>query len=338
MENLNARSLYQALSADRCAFGYSGSFQDDHTVRLIELGEALIADQNAGPSTSSRLGYMMVEAYQNIIRHREEGTAEIFQGKARSLFLLKCQEGSQQVVTINPVMVRQGRKLDGLLSDIQKKDGPELKQLFLSALQHAAGKDSRGAGLGLIEMARRSGNGPAWSLHPIDDGMELFALGIRLGAAVGKEGILTEAMEIHGMVGRGKIRLFHSGPRPPAVRAAIQKLILAEYPSEKDKIEKGRVIDSALELMPTQSHGRPGSGLIILSQEKDRLKFVVGTLMSATDAAMKDALAPSTKQATPSAQAPLSALAETLQRAADVVSFISQPMDEGHLGLLRVEL
>lgn len=171
-----AYHLYQTLGGAPCLFGYAGSFPDEHTARLIELGAAVLDQQNASVSERGRLGYVMVEAYQNVVRHRARLNPELEFGKARSHFMLHCGTAGQTVGTLNPVATDNAKDLQEVLGFLKGRTAAELKGLFRDGIQRTHEPGRRGAGLGLIEMMRRSGATPTWGRNDCLDGHTLFAL------------------------------------------------------------------------------------------------------------------------------------------------------------------
>ncbi len=158
MDPGTAHSLFQALRGDRSTFVYSGEFRDEHTARLIALGEASMDGANARSSSKGRLAFVMVEAYQNIIRHKAPLPPQLEQAQGRSMFILRCGDNGQHVVAMNAVVKSEVPALRATLDSLKGLSAEELKSLFLAGLQKPENSARRGAGLGLIEMARRSGS------------------------------------------------------------------------------------------------------------------------------------------------------------------------------------
>ncbi len=225
MELRIAHSLYQALRDDRSVFAYSGAFHDEHTGRLITLGEASAGGEGRG-ATRGRLAFIMVEAYQNILRHRAALPPQVERGEGRSLFLLRCgSEGQQVVVAVNPVKKSDVTGLRTALHKLHGMDPSQLKNLFLSGLQQPSDKPRRGAGLGLIEMARRSGSDLGYTLRGLGPDHELFILAVRLGSEQAYDGVLTEAAVLHGTVVQQDLLLLHIGERPVPVQEAVLRML-----------------------------------------------------------------------------------------------------------------
>lgn len=204
----SARSFIKALRGDRCIFGYSGCFPDEHSPRLIELGEAVHNGATGAVTLKARLGYVMVEAYQNIVRHGV-GTFSPWD-VGRSMFLLRCHAEGEQVFACNLVTRSQAEKLDTDLADLQGRDNAELKELYLEGIQRISKPGTRGAGLGLIEMVRRTGGGATWAFRPVDEGHDLFAISLELGTTDGADGLCLKG-PLHQLVVEHRIHLFHVG-------------------------------------------------------------------------------------------------------------------------------
>lgn len=179
MEVSHAFSLYQALSGGTFALLVGDPFRDAQTARLIELAEAVAERQGLTKATKARLAFVLVEAFQNIIRHRP-----VHEGPdGRSTFLFRTTAAGQQVVTSNPVADGDLPALRAALNSVLGQSADALKALFLRGLQANAGTAKGGAGLGLIEMARRSGRDLGHALEPLEAGVHRFMLQVLMGDA-----------------------------------------------------------------------------------------------------------------------------------------------------------
>ncbi len=174
-------ALYDALSGYRLTFLYSGLFHDDHTARLITLGDEFLELEGADKGVRGKFTFVMVEAYQNIIRHRAPLSRDLEQGRGRSMFLIRSNVGMHEVTAINPVTRPDAIKLTHALAGMQDMDPGQMKQAYLQGLQDEKRTERGGAGLGLIEMSRRSGHPLRMGLRELDADHMLFALRIMIG-------------------------------------------------------------------------------------------------------------------------------------------------------------
>lgn len=219
-----AHALYSALRSDGQAFGYSGTFEDDITALLVDLGDSLLGAQD--PASRSRLNFAMVEAYQNIVRHRIVGAGGV--PGARSLFLVRHGAKGQQVVAMNPLRNEQAAGLGKRIEGLAALGRAELKELFLDILKRTQDPGQRGAGLGLVEMTRRSGNPLRHGFLPLPQDLMLFVLLVSLGEVPPDPLHFRTAQEVHALVVRHDLRFFHVGARAPGDMYAMQRLVSAE--------------------------------------------------------------------------------------------------------------
>src|SRR5690606_17012034 len=185
MDLATVHTLYETLADSRWGFLYSGAFHDEHSARLIDLAEDATKDpENDNGSFSKKLGFVLVEAYQNVIRHRSELKGGLHDGKGRSLFMVLSDGKNFDVATMNPMATEESRELRTLLERIGGTDLKQLKEMFLRGLQGNNPSQKGGAGLGLIEMARRANDGLQFQLRPIDPAVTMFTMQLRIGGSV----------------------------------------------------------------------------------------------------------------------------------------------------------
>ena len=215
--------LLRAFAGDRFVFGYSACFGDELTARLLDLSDAVLEHIGEAKSNRRKVAFLLVEAYQNIIRHRADLPAHIDRGEGRSFFCFRANPAGQDLVAINGVRKRAVEDIVRQLDAVRGLDHAELKNISMRMLQ--APSESRGAGVGFIEMTRRSGNDLGHMLRGLGPVHDLFALGVRSGETYPYEKILREAAALHGNVVMSDILLYHAGHQPPAVVDTIADMV-----------------------------------------------------------------------------------------------------------------
>jgi hypothetical protein len=197
MELAKAHALVHRLHSRGWFVLYSGSFLDEHAPGLIAMAEGLSGAIGRTRAQAHRLSFVLVEAYQNIIRHR----AQVGGAGSRSLILLQVGPEADLVMSLDPVANEEAQRLDTALHDIARSDSDQLKVRFLARLRDGARTLRGGAGLGLIEMARRSGGGLLHAWLPLDEEHRLLLLQILFAGqhdlAYGRE----EAQALQALIG-----------------------------------------------------------------------------------------------------------------------------------------
>lgn len=287
MDVRTAHSLHQALRGDRLVFAYSGGFHDDHAGRLITLGENVAACHETPGDVRGRLAFIMVEVYQNILRHRATVPLALEQGAGRSLFALRCGGAGRVVAAVNPVSRDRSPGLSAALDRLKDMPPERLKGLLIEGLEKEQTQHRRGAGLGLIEMARRSGGKLFHGIGGLSDMHDLFTMVVCLGQTPPQAEVMIAMDELHGTMVRGKVSLLLAGEFPMGARDAVRAML---EDGADGSSERGRAFQDALVLLDSvpvsgSSAGKEGTRYLCLGTRSDgRDRLIMGRSMNASAA------------------------------------------------------
>lgn len=233
-------SVFQALRQDAHTFLFSARFHDEHTARLIALGESIFT---TGPGQSKgRIAFLMVEAFQNVIRHRAPMPPALEAAQGRSMFMLRWLPSGPEVITANPVAKEHVPVLEENIARLKGADAAALKRMFLNTLSQEHDGNRRGAGLGLIEMARRSGSDPGHSVRGLGPDRSLFVLTIRVGNARQHDASLADAAVFHGVTVQNDLMLLYCGTTVPSIDSALLQMLENDVVADQ---ERGRALGRA---------------------------------------------------------------------------------------------
>ncbi len=283
MDPATAHSLFQALRGDRSAFVYSGEFRDEHTARLIALGEVSLDGVNVRSYSKGRLAFVMVEAYQNIIRHKALLPPQLEHGQGRSLFILRCNDQGQHVVAMNAVVKSELPALRSTIDSLKGLSAEQLKSLFLAGLQKPESTARRGAGLGLIEMTRRSGSDLGYMHRGLGADHELVILAVRLGDLQPYDGILSMGAVLHGVVVQHKVLLMHTGETSTGVEESLLRIFEEDTGTGSVRgAQRGRAFLAGSGLL--HAAGAHGRWICAMSMMDGHDSLLMGRLLSSEKA------------------------------------------------------
>ncbi len=181
-----AFNLISRIENQDFEYVYRGFFSHNISKKILSLADVNI-QRSLGISTlQKRIYYIMVEGLQNITMHQEE--ADEYLEKYPGIFAIQKQENFYYVTTGNLVLNDKIPNLKARIDQINSLDKDELKQLHKEVLRTGAISDKGGAGLGLIEMARKSGNKLVASFELVNDKYSYFYLQTRVPIEKGLEG------------------------------------------------------------------------------------------------------------------------------------------------------
>ncbi|MEZ4739868.1 MAG: SiaB family protein kinase [Flavobacteriales bacterium] len=277
MDLSTVHALYDALAGDRFTFLYSGLFHDEHTARLIALGEEYLdQEERADKSLRGKLVFVMVEAYQNIIRHRAALSPELAQGAGRSMFVLRSGATQHRITAINPVSAADAERLKAALADMNGLDMEQMKQVFLNGLKNEQRSERGGAGLGLIEMARRSGHPLRHGFEALDGANRLFALQVLIGRSASWVGGVEEAFDLHKVVAQEGIAVLCKGHLSTGEQEVVLRIIERDLDDDSQRSDpRMRAFLAATELLGNLQAVGDGP-MVLIGRTGDRFTLVVG--------------------------------------------------------------
>jgi len=149
--------FFEKVKDDNLCLLYNGLISDDITNKLIELSEYNINNIEGLSKMRKKASFLMAECFQNIIRHGEMVT-DLEKHTNNSFFLTRNWNDIYCIASGNLIMKKNIATIESQLKVVNSLSKDELKDLYLQVLEHNEISGKGGAGLGLIEMARKSGH------------------------------------------------------------------------------------------------------------------------------------------------------------------------------------
>ena len=160
---------------------YLGDFSDDITTMLIDLSETFLAkDQNLS-RLSKKASMLVAESFQNVVRHKIVEHEIICKNKnIKDFYQISVTNERVVISSANVVAKKYTDSLNRKIEHINSLDNNQLKQLKQETLQFGSINEKGGAGLGLIEMVRKSGLPLKKQFIPFQNEYNLLLLGLEI--------------------------------------------------------------------------------------------------------------------------------------------------------------
>ena len=145
---------------------------------IEEIGNALrnyLNSQQATPTDAMDVFAAYIVMTQNI-RHYAMRLGYDEETASATVAVAKDAQGHYLVSAGNLVEYSDGEALLRTIESLAKLDKQELKQAYKKQLRMPRGNESSGAGLGLLDIARKSSEPMRASLEPLPDGRGFFSL------------------------------------------------------------------------------------------------------------------------------------------------------------------
>lgn len=147
--------LHRTMMSQKLILVYQGDFTQETTKSILTMAERSLEASQEDQAIRRKVFNVMVESLQNIVKHNE-GFEEPGRTHA-AIFLVGREAGRYTIMSGNPVHKKRVSGLKGTLDRINGLDKEGLKDLHKEIIRKTTLSDKGGAGLGFVDMARKSG-------------------------------------------------------------------------------------------------------------------------------------------------------------------------------------
>lgn len=158
---------------------YKGEMNHQIMRAFAFMANRKISEMSIPTATRKRVFHIMIECLQNITKHSDdydEREKQIGNG----LFVVGKDRESFYVITGNLVRNDKMMILEDRIIKLNNATPPQLKKMFLQQMIDGELNEKGGAGLGLIDIARKSKRKLYYHLVPYDSNRHFFILSITI--------------------------------------------------------------------------------------------------------------------------------------------------------------
>ena len=154
-EHFSCYNLFSKNLESTMLFAYRGAYQESLTEEILGISENTIAGYEQLPKVNRKVSFLLVECLQNVLKHSDQTSPE--ERNVEPLFSFRSIRDSFYINSVNRIKEDERESLEAALSKLNSLDRNELKSLYTELLQNNELSHKGGAGLGLIQIARKSG-------------------------------------------------------------------------------------------------------------------------------------------------------------------------------------
>lgn len=175
-------SLYQTMEQEKVILSFNGVVTSDFLTAVLDIMENKMNDLDESPKTKKKVYYVLVECLQNLYHHieDEEGMKSNSKVSKAALVMIVKDEGGFLIQTGNYIDKKNVQKLDQRLKKINSLDKDDLRDYYREVLGNGSVSNKGTAGLGMIDIARKSGNKLEYQFLDIDEEFSFFSLNVKI--------------------------------------------------------------------------------------------------------------------------------------------------------------
>jgi len=170
-----AYQLYHTMQANEINLVYEGVVTQEITRTFTALTEKNMVKAEESNQVQRKVFNVMVECLQNISKHAD-AISDDENEERRGIVLVSHGEDSYNVITGNVVKREKKEGLEKSLEHINSLDKEGLSALYKQQIKEGHISEKGGAGLGFIDIAKKSGNKIDYQFKDLTDDLCFFIL------------------------------------------------------------------------------------------------------------------------------------------------------------------
>lgn len=171
---LNVHQIFCNYAGVKLLFAYRGAMNDNITDAILGISEYTLDEHTTMAQSNRKVSFLLVECFQNILRHRQQDGLSCELHDRGSMFSFRLFDDAFYINSINRIAPEDRERLQEIVERVNRLDKKELKALYLEQLQNTDISNRGGAGLGLIELARKSGRPIGYCFEEVSPGVVYF--------------------------------------------------------------------------------------------------------------------------------------------------------------------
>lgn len=160
---------------------YRGRINGDLITSLLQFAEAKFSELQTAPTIRKKVLNILIESLQNIFHHGRNPIGDPNCPDDSSLLMITHEPDGYLIITGNHLTAGKAQALKLRLDRINAMSKEELSENYRHILTHKEKTpETAGAGIGIIDIARRSGRKIEYSLRAVDSDYYFFCMQIKI--------------------------------------------------------------------------------------------------------------------------------------------------------------
>ena len=159
---------------------YKGNIDSDVINHVLDTVEGKMVEANEQAKLRKKVYNVLVESLQNLYHHVDP-VPEDFEDQSSErygLLIVRKIDDGYKIITGNFVNTEHIEKLEEKIKRINRSSHEEIKELYKFILNHQKISQKGGGGLGLVDIARKTGNPLDYSFQKYNDKHSFFYMNI----------------------------------------------------------------------------------------------------------------------------------------------------------------
>ncbi|GAB4138735.1 MAG: SiaB family protein kinase [Bacteroidia bacterium] len=178
--------FYDKMERNNIMLSFKGDITSELLTSILQIMESKLDNMQEEPKIKKKVYNVLVECLQNLYHHMDEiprslnGSSVENENIRSAIFMIGKIDNQYNIITGNYILTRNVNGLKNRLDEINKLSKEELKEYYKTVLNNGEMSEKGGGGLGMIDIARKTGQKLNYHFMPIDDTYSFFSLNIKI--------------------------------------------------------------------------------------------------------------------------------------------------------------
>ncbi|HBC80056.1 MAG TPA: hypothetical protein DEO60_05575 [Bacteroidales bacterium] len=178
--SFNVESYFSDISSGNPIHFYKGNIDSDLINKVLDTVEGKLIKGNEHSKLRKKVYNVLVESLQNLYHHVDKVPDDFEDQTSDKFGILEVikEENGYRIITGNFVQADNVEKLEEKIKRINRSSHEEITELYKFILNHQRISSKGGGGLGLVDIARKTGNRLEYQFKKYNEESSFFYLNI----------------------------------------------------------------------------------------------------------------------------------------------------------------
>ncbi|MBS1647758.1 MAG: SiaB family protein kinase [Bacteroidetes bacterium] len=179
--SLDLFDFYDKMERNNILLSFKGDITSDLLTSVLQIMESKMDNLQEDNKTKKKVYNVLVECLQNLYHHMDDAPPAAEGEPSRSaIFMIGRLSNAYNVITGNYILNENISGLKQRLDEVNALDKEGLKEYYKQILNNGEMSLKGGGGLGMVDIARKTGQKLGYSFQPINDKVSFFSLNIKV--------------------------------------------------------------------------------------------------------------------------------------------------------------
>ena len=176
--NFNLDQWYSEKIDEDSIFDYMGKIEDDNVTEILLCIEQILKAKDESPKVFRKIFNILVELVQNLYHHGEVPSDFDVSYKKFGVLILRDEGTQYRICAGNFIKVDGLRLIRDRIDQINTLSSTETQSLYRIILGNDEFSEKGGGGLGMVDIARKSGNNMEYQFYEYNPNYLFLAIDV----------------------------------------------------------------------------------------------------------------------------------------------------------------